>query len=122
MDDYTERQNAETTVIVHIEGERGVENLDDILAVEGIDVLFLGPYDMSQSLGISGQVRDQCVEDLMQEVCDRATEENKVVGTYADDPEMANQWVDAGAQYVAVHVDGAILTHAFQDLVESVDR
>ena len=121
-DDYTARQNEETTVIVHIEGERGVENLDDIIAVDGIDVLFLGPYDMSQSLGISGQVRDERVEDLMQEVCDRAAERGKVVGTYADDPEMANQWIDAGAQYVAVHVDGAILTHAFADLVESVDR
>jgi 4-hydroxy-2-oxoheptanedioate aldolase len=121
-DDYTDRQNEETTVIVHIEGERGVENLDEIIAVEGIDVLFLGPYDMSQSLGISGQVRDQRVEDLMQEVCDRAAGEGKVVGTYADDPEMANQWIDAGAQYVAIHVDGAILTHAFEDLVESVDR
>ena len=121
-DDYTARQNEETTVIVHIEGERGVDNLDDILAVEGIDVLFLGPYDMSQSLGISGQVRDDRVEDLMQEVCDRAAEEDKVVGTYADDPEMAEQWIDAGAQYVAIHVDGAILTHAFEDIVESVDR
>lgn len=121
-DDYTARQNEETTVIVHIEGERGVEHLDDILAVEGIDVLFLGPYDMSQSLGIPGQVRDERVEALMREVCDRAAEEGKVVGTYADDPQMANQWIDAGAQYVAVHVDGAILTHAFEDLVESVDR
>ncbi|WP_458211074.1 HpcH/HpaI aldolase family protein, partial [Haladaptatus sp. NG-SE-30] len=121
-DDYTARQNEETTVIIHIEGERGVDNLDDILAVEGIDVLFLGPYDMSQSLGISGQVRDDRVEDLMQEVCDRAAEEDKVVGTYADDPEMAEQWIDAGAQYVAIHVDGAILTHAFEDIVESVDR
>jgi 4-hydroxy-2-oxoheptanedioate aldolase len=121
-DDYTERQNAETTVIVHIEGERGVDNIEDILAVEGIDVLFLGPYDMSQSLGIPGQVRDDRVEDLMAEVCERAAAAGKIVGTYADDPEMAQQWIDAGAQYVAISVDGALLTHAFEDIAEAVER
>lgn len=119
-DDYTDRQNETTAVIVHIEGERGVENLDDIVAVEGIDVLFLGPYDMSQSIGIPGQVRDDRVEALMQDVCDRAVDAGKVVGTYADDPEMARQWIDAGAQYVAVGVDGAILTRAFEDIAEAV--
>ncbi|MDS0276709.1 aldolase/citrate lyase family protein [Halomicroarcula sp. S1AR25-4] len=119
-DDYTDRQNETTAVVVHIEGERGVENLDDIVAIEGIDVLFLGPYDMSQSLGIPGQVRDDRVEALMQDVCDRAVDAGKVVGTYADDPEMARQWIDAGAQYVAVGVDGAILTRAFEDIAEAV--
>lgn len=118
--EYTDRQNAETAVIVHIEGERGVENLDEILDVEGIDVLFLGPYDMSQSLGIPGQVGDDRVATLMSDVCERATDAGTVVGTYADDPGMARRWIDAGAQYVAVSVDGAILTHAFEDIVEAV--
>jgi 4-hydroxy-2-oxoheptanedioate aldolase len=119
-EDYTDRQNEETALIVHIEGKRGVKNLDDIVDVAGIDVLFLGPYDISQSLGIPGQVHDRQVEDLMSSVCDRAAEENKIVGTYADDPEMARKWIDAGAQYVAVAVDGAIFTHALEDIVESV--
>ena len=94
-------------VIVHIEGKRGVENLDDIVEVSGTDVLFLGPYDSSQPVGITGRVHDQQVEDLMSAVCERAAEEGKIVGTYADDPEMARKWIDAGAQYVAVAVDGA---------------
>jgi len=117
---YTEKQNERTTVIVHIEGERGVANLDDIVAVDGIDVLFLGPYDISQSIGIPGQVRDERVESLMSAVCDRAGDAGMVLGTYADDPAMARRWIDAGAQYVAVGVDGAILTHAFEDVVEGV--
>ena len=76
--DYTDTQNEEVTVIVHIEGERGVESLDEIMAVEGIDVLFLGPYDMSQSIGIPGQVRHERVEELMDEVCERAGEAGKI--------------------------------------------
>jgi 2-keto-3-deoxy-L-rhamnonate aldolase RhmA len=121
-EEYTDEQNETVTVIIHIEGKRGIENLDDIMAVEGIDVLFLGPYDISQSIGIPGQVRDERVENLMQEVCDRAEDAGKVVGTFADDATMANQWIEAGAQYVAMSVDGAILTRAFEDIADDIDH
>lgn len=120
-DDYTERQNEEATVLIHIEGERGIEAVDDILEVEGIDVLFLGPYDISQSLGIPGQVRDERVEDLMDEVCDKAAEAGKVVGTYADDPEMANRWLDVGVQYVAVGLGARFLTEKLEAVLADVD-
>lgn len=119
---YTGRQNEDTTVIVHIEGETGVENVEEIMAVDGIDVLFLGPYDLSQSLGIPGQVRDDRVEELMSEVCDRAAEAGKIVGTYADDAEMAQQWIDVGVQYVAVYVDAPTLLDAFATTVDEIDR
>lgn len=118
--DYTDTQNEEVTVIVHIEGERGVENIEEIMAVEGIDVLFRGPYDMSQSIGIPGQVRDERVESLMDEVCERAGEAGKIVGTFADDPEMARRWIDVGAQYVAVLEDAPILMNALADIRESI--
>ncbi|MFB6137052.1 MAG: HpcH/HpaI aldolase/citrate lyase family protein [Halobacteriaceae archaeon] len=120
-DTYTTDQNESVTVIVHIEGEAGVENLDDVVSVEGIDVLFLGPYDLSQSLGIPGQVGDERVESLMSEVCDRAAEAGRLVGTYADDPEMARRWIDAGADYVAVSVGTTILKHAAKDVVAEVE-
>ncbi|MFC6941720.1 HpcH/HpaI aldolase/citrate lyase family protein [Salinirubellus sp. GCM10025818] len=118
--DYTDTQNEEVTVIVHIEGERGVENLDEIMAVEGIDVLFLGPYDMSQSIGIPGQVRHERVEELMDEVCERAGEAGKIVGTFADDPEMARRWIDVGAQYIALLEDAPILMDALADRREAI--
>jgi 4-hydroxy-2-oxoheptanedioate aldolase len=121
-DDYTDRQNERVTVIVHIEGEAGVENLDEIATVEGIDVLFLGPYDLSQSLGIPGQVRDERVEKLMTEVCDRAADAGKIVGTYADDTAMARRWMDAGAQYVAVYVDAPFLLDALTDARRAVEH
>jgi len=119
-DDYTDRQNTKRAVIVHIEGERGVENVADIAEIDGIDVLFLGPYDISQSIGIPGQIHDERVEALMSEVCERAKAAGTVVGTYAEGPAMARRWIDAGAQYVAVSVDGALLTRAFEDLADVV--
>ena len=120
-EDYTTRQNEEVTVIIHIEGEDGVKNLDEIMAVEGIDVLFIGPYDLSQSLGVPGQVRSPEVEEMMAEVCERAAEEDMIVGTFADDPEMAQQWIDVGVQYIALYVDAPLLLDAFRDYRAGID-
>lgn len=121
-DAYTDQQNERTTLIVHVEGERGVENLDDIVSVDGIDVVFLGPYDLSQSLGIAGQVRDERVESVMADAVERVAEAGKHVGTYADDPAMARRWIDVGVQFVALYADAPLLLEAFTDLQNAVDR
>ncbi len=115
-DDYTANQNRDRTVIVHVEGQQAVDNAAEILRTDGIDVAFLGPYDLSQSLGIAGQVRDERVESLMEEVCEIAEETDAVVGTYADDPEMANRWIDAGVQFLALSVDTPIIRRRFETL------
>lgn len=120
-DDYTDRRNESQAVIVHVEGQSGVEHVDDILAVDGIDVVFLGPYDLSQSLGIPGQVRDERVEERMRTVCERAADTDTAVGTYADDPEMANLWLDAGVQFLALSVDAPIIRRRFEALRAELD-
>ena len=62
-----DRLNEESMVLIHVEGVEGLENLRDITSVPGLDVIFLGPYDLSQSLGIPGQVNDPRVVDRMKE-------------------------------------------------------
>lgn len=120
-DDYTVEQNERTLVIVHVEGERGLDNLGDILAVDGVDVVFLGPYDLSQALGVPGDVTADVVVDTMENVRERAQAAGTVVGAYADTPAIANRWIDVGVQYVTVSVDCAVLSEAFADLVGDVD-
>ena len=117
---YTETQNEETLLIVQVEGERGVENIEEIVAVEGVDAVFLGPYDLSQSLGIPGQVRDERVEELMTHVCGVAEDAGTVVGTFADDAEMARRWADVGVQYLMVGVPAAFLTWRLEELVGDI--
>lgn len=118
---YTDDQNERTLLVVQVEGERGVENIDEILAVEGIDVVFLGPYDLSQSLGIPGQVTHKRVEELMGHVCDRAAETDTVVGAFADSADIANKWVGAGVQYVAIGVEAALFTNHLTGIADDID-
>lgn len=117
---YTDKLNEEQLVLVHVEGVRGVENLDEILTVPHIDVIFLGPYDLSQSLGIPGQVRDPRVLHLMKEATAKIRAAGKFVGTFADNPDIAKEWIDLGVQYIALGVDVGIFARACQGLVKAV--
>lgn len=116
----TDKLNEESLVVVHVEGKRGVENIEDIVSVPHIDVIFLGPYDLSQSLGIPGQVRDARVIELMQKCVTSIRQAGKAAGTFADNPETAKQWIDAGVQYIGLGVDVAIFLRACQALVKAV--
>jgi len=116
----TDQLNQESLIIVHVEGKRGVENIAEIVTVPHIDVIFLGPYDLSQSLGIPGQVQDARVVELMKNCVTTIRDAQKAVGTFADHPEIAKLWIDAGVQYVALGVDVAIFLRACQDLVKAV--
>lgn len=116
----SDKLNEESLVVVHVEGKRGVENIQEIASVPNIDVIFLGPYDLSQSLGIPGQVSDRRVIDLMQTAVREIRNAGKAAGTFADTPETAKQWIDAGVQYIALGVDVGIFLRACQALVKTV--
>jgi 2-keto-3-deoxy-L-rhamnonate aldolase RhmA len=118
----TDRLNEESLVVIHVEGKGGIDNLAEIVTVPHIDVIFLGPYDLSQSIGIPGQVRDSRVIDMMQDAVKTIRSAGKAAGTFADTPEIAKQWIDAGVQYVGLGVDVAVFLRACQNLVKSVDR
>jgi 4-hydroxy-2-oxoheptanedioate aldolase len=120
MPGYTDHLNAEQLLVVHVEGVRGAENLEQILTVPHIDVIFLGPYDLSQSLGIPGQVRDPRVIDLMRKCATKIRAAGKAVGTFTDNPEVAKEWIDVGVQYVSMSVDVGIFARACERLVKAV--
>jgi len=117
---YTDMANEETVVIVHIEGVEGVNNLDEVLAVDGLDVIFLGPYDLSQSLGIPGQVDDPRVEETIRECVRKIKAAGKFPGSFAKDIPTANRMVEMGMQYMSVSVDAAIYQNACRDIVSQV--
>ncbi|HSW35531.1 MAG TPA: aldolase/citrate lyase family protein [Candidatus Limnocylindrales bacterium] len=117
---YFKQANRDILVIVHIEGAEGVANLPDIVTVEGIDVIFIGPYDLSQSLGIPGEVEHPLVIGKMQQIVKVARKAGVVVGTFVDDINAAKKWMNAGIQYVSYSVDVGILYKASFGLVKQL--
>jgi 4-hydroxy-2-oxoheptanedioate aldolase len=117
---YFKSANEETMIIAHIEGVEGINNLDEILSVPGIDVIFIGPYDLSQSLGIPGQVNNSLVVKKMKEVVLKCKQNKIAVGTFADDVETAKSWISLGVQYMSFSVDVGILYEISKTIVNKL--
>ena len=109
---YFEESNKDTLVILQIEGKQGIENLDSILDVKGIDIIFIGPYDLSQSMGVPGQINHPEVINAMKNVIDKAKQRNIVVGTFVETPEDLKMWKDLGVLYLSYKVDVGIFYDA----------
>jgi 4-hydroxy-2-oxoheptanedioate aldolase len=117
---YMEESNRDTLVVIQIESKEGVENLEGILAVPGIDVVFLGPYDLSQSLGIPGQVDHPRVRSTMEQAIAACRQAGVAAGVYADSVEAVRHWVGMGVQYVAVGVDAALIYNLTRKFVSEL--
>jgi 2-keto-3-deoxy-L-rhamnonate aldolase RhmA len=101
--------HATRLVICMIETLGAIANLDEILAVDGVDVLFIGPGDLSQSMGYLpsvplGQERPQAVQEAVAGAVARIRAAGKVAGTLVFEHEMV-RWVAAGVQFFYVHSD-----------------
>lgn len=117
MDRYEYFENSKNILIIlQLEGVKAIENLDEILEVEGVDILFIGPYDLSQSLGIPGQVNNPLVVEEMKKIVERARKKNKVIGTFVDTPEDLIMWRNLGVKYLSYSVDVGIFLDACRDL------
>jgi len=116
----TDRLNAEQLVIVHVEGVRGLENLDEIVAVPNIDVIFLGPYDLSQSFGIPGQVNDPRVVKGMEQAVVKIRAAGKAAGPFAKDAATAKRWFGVGVQYMSVGPDVGLWADACNRLLREI--
>jgi 4-hydroxy-2-oxoheptanedioate aldolase len=110
--EYFEESNRQNLIIIHIEGRTGIENFEEIIDVKGIDIIFLGPYDLSQSLGVPGQINHPKVIEAMKTVIARASARNKFVGTFVETPEDYRMWKDLGLIYLAYQVDTGIFYDA----------
>jgi 4-hydroxy-2-oxoheptanedioate aldolase len=118
--EYFEMANRETLTIVHIEGIDGVKQIDKILEVPNIDVIFLGPYDLSQSVGCPGKVNDPKVVGAMEEIVAKTRAAGKYAGTYADSTQAIKHWTKRGVQYVASYIDTLLLYEAAKDVAAKV--
>lgn len=123
MDRYEYFENSKNILIIlQLEGVKAIENLDEILEVEGVDILFIGPYDLSQSLGIPGQVNNPLVVEEMKKIVERARKKNKVIGTFVDTPEDLIMWRNLGVKYLSYSVDVGIFLDACKSLNESFNK
>jgi len=123
MDRYQYFQEAnEAVVILGLEGTEAIHNVDEIIAVEGADIVFVGPYDLSQSLGVTGQIDHPQVAEKMVEIINKCLPKGIAVGTFVETIEGARKWRDLGVKYISYSVDVGIFTDACREIVQSIRK
>jgi len=116
IDGYLHRADDEMCVLVQIESATGLRNLDEIAQVPGVDGVFFGPADLSASLGYLGQPGHPEVQHAITEGFARVLAAGKAPGILTSDTQLAHQYLDAGALFVAVGVDTTLLVGAARRL------
>ena len=116
-DNHIEQSNESTLIVLNVEGVEGLKNLSSICSVKGVDVVFIGPYDLSQSLGKPGDVENIEVISAIKQAVAVAKENNIACGSFARDKKYLDILLSSGVRYITYGVDSAVLTNAYCDLM-----
>ncbi len=114
--DYLAKANDEVCVIVQIETLTGLENIEDIVAVEGVDAVFIGPSDLSAAMGHVGNPGHPEVVTAIENGFKVIISAGKQAGVLAVNKELVNKYIEAGARFIGVGVDAALLANATRQL------
>lgn len=116
--DYFTKINQNICVVVQIETQQAVNNVEAITAVDGIDGIFVGPSDLSASLGHFGNPKHPEVQAAIKHVFDVAKAQGKACGILAPIEADAHHYIDMGATFVAVGNDLGLLRSSTQALAD----
>jgi len=114
--EYMPEANRITLTIAQIETATAIENIDEIAAVEGIDALLVGPNDLSNSLGIPGELFHEKNISAIRKVAQSAKAHGKVFGLHGPD-KMADMFLDDGLNLLMSSHDAGLLTKAMGSII-----
>ncbi len=117
--DYIAHANNEICTIAQIETPLALENLASIAQVDGIDALFIGPTDLSATLGYVGQPTHPEVVKQIEWAIDTINSLGKPVGILAVQLEMATHYANKGVKFIGVGVDAPLLANALKQLAST---
>ena len=119
---YFNEANENTTVICQIESTTGLKNLDAIASTPGVDVLWVGHFDLSQSMGIPAQFQNPQFLDALKAVVAATKRHGKTAGIQPGNIEQARQWMALGFNAVSWTTDSAMYRAALAEAVENLRK
>jgi 2,4-dihydroxyhept-2-ene-1,7-dioic acid aldolase len=126
VEDYVHVAEEQLCLLVQVETKRGLENLDEITMVEGVDGVFIGPADLSASMGHLGDPGHPEVKAAIEYAIKRICTLGKAAGIMGTDPVTARHHISCGASFVAAAVDTMLLTKAMREAwdrtIEELDK
>mgnify|MGYP000515996104 CR=1 FL=1 len=114
--DYLATADDEICLLVQVENRAGLAALDDILAVDGVDGVFIGPSDLAADMGHIGKPGAQEVQDAIADAVPRILGAGKAAGILAVDPASIETYAGLGVTFLAVGIDVTLLAGAARAL------
>ena len=119
IDEYYAASEKEPLVILQIEHIEAYRNLDEILAVPGVDAILVGPYDLTISMGKPGQWDDPEVGQVIDTICAKTLQAGKLLGAYAEC--QFDRWRKRGVNFMAGINDTGALFNGYRKLLQDFD-
>jgi 4-hydroxy-2-oxoheptanedioate aldolase len=114
---YPKEANAQVCLLVQAETQLALDNLDAIVATDGVDGVFIGPSDLSASMGHVGNAAHPQVQAAIEDAIRRITGAGKAAGILTIDEAQARRYLELGATFVAVGLDHNVLSRGLAALV-----
>ena len=114
--------NDNVTVVLQAEHRDAVANIEEIVQVPGIDAILIGPYDLSASLGIPGQVDDPAVTDSIDRVTEACQAAAMPLGVFGLNADAVRPHIKRGYTLIIAGVDGIMLGQAAADMLSQLRR
>lgn len=115
---YLQQADEHVCLVVQVETAEGVDNAGQIAAVDGVDGVFVGPSDLSASMGLLGQQTHPDVVAAVRRAFGAVRAAGKPVGVNAFDPAVAQGYAEDGARFILVGADVALLARGSESLAQ----
>ena len=120
VDDYLETANETILLSVQAESAEAVKNIESIVRVAGLDAVLVGPYDLSASLGLPGQVDHPDVKAAIQRVAEACQQAGMPIGIFGMTAEAVRPYIERGFRFIVAGVDTVLLGKAASRLLDQL--
>jgi len=117
---FIREANAEILLIMQIETQRGMENLDEILSVPGLNIAYIGPHDLSTSMGLPGELGHPRVVEAITEFLRGCKRHGVVPGIWVDSIKDGRSWMRRGARFMTYGADFAMLMERSRTVLDAL--
>tara|TARA_Y100001970_G_C14177871_1_gene828078 strand:+ start:472 stop:1242 length:771 start_codon:yes stop_codon:yes gene_type:complete len=113
-----DESNSNTLVVLNIEGKDAIKNIDEIVSVKHVDIIFVGLFDLSKELNIPGEIENPKILDALKLIAKKCQDNGIFVGTIATKLNQIEQFIEIGLKYIVYGVDCNIIKSSYENVVK----
>jgi 4-hydroxy-2-oxoheptanedioate aldolase len=119
---FFEKKNSELVIGIILESKKALKNLATIVKNEHVDIIYIGQYDLSVSLGVPGDVNNELVLNALEYAVATINENKKVAGCMVHSAQEAKKMIKKGFKYIVYKVDSSVLYQGYSNLIKEVNE